>query len=94
MGGEGASERDGSPSLYGAHSPVTSLLSGYQAPSKASASSCFWEMSGIQGRQEGTCRILTPSPHSGWAGMGEGIPRSSCVSAFCPSPAERLLVSL
>lgn len=63
---EGEEGGEGSPNLCGAHSPVSCLISGYQSPSKASASSCCWEIRGTQGRQEGACRVLTPSTYSGW----------------------------
>lgn len=49
------------------------------------------------GSKEGgreTAESSTQVPTQGGQRAREGIPRSSCVSAFCPSPAERLLVSL
>lgn len=46
--------------------PVTSLSLGYLSPREASASSCCWEIPGVQGWWEGTCRVFTSSTYSRW----------------------------
>lgn len=58
----------------GGPGPGTSLFSGDQPTSKASASSCCWEIPGIQGWQEGIRIVLTPGTHSRWAeGAGRDL---------------------